>query len=245
MAAISDAVVIGIVLGLVFAAVSYYLYSRMTQLERKVGLMENILLDLKITTEQTLLATEEPPSGNRPSDEELDSYQNVLDEAVEQQDVNQDQEDYTTEEEKHSDEQRELYLEQPRTRATTSSSVQVEKSEKSENSENSDNLEKTGGLSTNYEAMTYRELTALAKQYGISGLRNLSKAHVIDAIRKKDGSSPQQTISNTLSSWANGTVSFSESSEQSNVLELDSFPDKNLEALGTLDAEDVDTTLVQ
>jgi len=74
MAAISDAVVIGIVLGLVFAAVSYYLYSRMTQLERKVGLMENILLDLKITTEQTLLATEEPPpTSNMASQEDLDS----------------------------------------------------------------------------------------------------------------------------------------------------------------------------
>jgi hypothetical protein len=43
---VSDGVVIGIVLGLIFAAVSYYLYSRIGQLERKVGLMENILLDL-------------------------------------------------------------------------------------------------------------------------------------------------------------------------------------------------------
>jgi hypothetical protein len=56
----SDSVVIGIVLGLVFAAVSYYLYSRIGQLERKVGLMENILLDLKVTTEQALISATEP-----------------------------------------------------------------------------------------------------------------------------------------------------------------------------------------
>jgi hypothetical protein len=56
----SDGVVIGIVLGLIFAAVSYYLYSRMGQLERKVGLMENILLDLKVTTEQALMSATEP-----------------------------------------------------------------------------------------------------------------------------------------------------------------------------------------
>jgi hypothetical protein len=56
----SDGVVIGIVLGLVFAAVSYYLYSRIGQLERKVGLMENILLDLKVTTEQALVSATEP-----------------------------------------------------------------------------------------------------------------------------------------------------------------------------------------
>jgi len=56
----SDGVVIGIVLGLIFAAVSYYLYSRIGQLERKVGLMENILLDLKVTTEQALMSATEP-----------------------------------------------------------------------------------------------------------------------------------------------------------------------------------------
>ena len=56
---VSDSVVIGIVLGLIFAAVSYYLYSRIGQLERKVGLMENILLDLKVTTEQALITATE------------------------------------------------------------------------------------------------------------------------------------------------------------------------------------------
>lgn len=56
---VSDGVVIGIVLGLIFAAVSYYLYSRIGQLERKVGLMENILLDLKVTTEQALITATE------------------------------------------------------------------------------------------------------------------------------------------------------------------------------------------
>jgi hypothetical protein len=61
MMPISDGVVIGVVLGLVFAAVSYYLYNRMTQLERTVSFMENILLDLKTTTEHTLLSATEPP----------------------------------------------------------------------------------------------------------------------------------------------------------------------------------------
>jgi len=60
----SDGVVIGIVLGLIFAAVSYYLYSRTGQLERKVGLMENILLDLKVTTEQALMSATEPEQEN-------------------------------------------------------------------------------------------------------------------------------------------------------------------------------------
>ena len=60
---VSDGVLIGVVLGLIFAAVSYYLYSRIGQLERKVGLMENILLDLKVTTEQVLMTATEMPAG--------------------------------------------------------------------------------------------------------------------------------------------------------------------------------------
>lgn len=55
MAALSDAVVIGTVLTLVFAAVSYYLYSRLQQAENKLGLMESILLNLKMNVESSLL----------------------------------------------------------------------------------------------------------------------------------------------------------------------------------------------
>jgi len=50
MSPVSHADVIGIVFFLILGAVSYYFYSRVSQLERKVGLMENILFDLKVTT---------------------------------------------------------------------------------------------------------------------------------------------------------------------------------------------------
>jgi len=239
MAAISDAVVIGIVLGLVFAAVSYYLYSRMTQLERKVGFMENILLDLKITTEQTILGTEEPTRQvSSSSQEELDSYHSAIHQATEDQpDEDSGPSDNVesvdaTETLFNKEEEREVLIEQQsRTRTTTPSLERVEKS-------NSPSL--------NYEAMTYKELTALAKQVGISGLRNLSKAHVIDALKKRDGSpssSQPQQHQTELSSWATGTVNFSE--EQDSRLELDSFPEKQMETVGTLDAEELEVSLVQ
>jgi len=232
MAAISDAVVIGIVLGLVFAAVSYYLYSRMTQLERKVGLMENILLDLKVTTEQTLLATEPQDfSSHSPSQEELVSYQSAMDQAVEQP-----VEDRTSSEERGSDEDtRDVFLEQPsRVRGSSAqSTVQLDRTDKT-------------SVSVNYEAMTYKELTALAKQYGISGLRNLSKAQVIDALRKREGSSQPQSEQTELSSWTTGVVNFTESSEPaSESNELDAMADKTMDNIATLDETDVDGSLVQ
>ena len=45
--------------------------------------------------------------------------------------------------------------------------------------------EKTS-VSVNYEAMTYKELKALAKTKAITGVQHFSKAQLIDAIRRHD-----------------------------------------------------------
>jgi hypothetical protein len=52
MAAISDAFTIGVILLLIFGAISFYLYTRIQQTEKRLNLCENILLDLKVSTEQ-------------------------------------------------------------------------------------------------------------------------------------------------------------------------------------------------
>ena len=44
----NDAVMIGIILTLVFGAVIFYLYNRLSMTERKMGLFEGVLTDLKI-----------------------------------------------------------------------------------------------------------------------------------------------------------------------------------------------------
>lgn len=172
MTAISDAVVIGVVLGLVFAAVGYYLYSRQTQLERKISLMENILLELKVTTEQTLLSStstnyeddsseqtqdqpQAPPQIHNQNEEVMDSGKNV--------------------------ETREIIVEQPPRTQT----------------------EKAVSVSTNYESMTYKELLQIARQRGIPGLRTMSKAQVIEALRNNDNPGAA-TI--PLSSWSSTPI---------------------------------------
>jgi hypothetical protein len=159
---ISDGVVIGIVLGLIFAAVSYYLYSRIGQLERKVGLMENILLDLKVTTEQTLMSVTEvdqqPPTRS--------SYTTTYD-ADE------------AEGEAEGEESRNVVVEGATPRKAASSSVSVEREKPS--------------VSVNYESMTYKELVQLARQKGITGVRNSSKAQVIDMLRRHDSGDSEET----------------------------------------------------
>ena len=200
MAAISDAVVIGIVLGLVFAAVSYYLYSRVGQLERKVGLLENIMLDLKVTTEQSILSATEPPEPASPkidsqpapveqSTEELQTYRDTIAQAQASTESNA----VTTE---HY--AQDSFVESSsRVRPQSTLPVPMER--------------ESSGLTVNYESMTYKELLQLCKQKGISGTRNQSKAQLIEFLRGKSSVTSQSD----LSSWTNGTVSFNDGGAQS------------------------------
>jgi hypothetical protein len=201
---ISDGVVIGVVLGLIFAAVSYYLYSRIGQLERKVGVMENILLDLKVTTEQTLLSATEPPEQyNHSAEDEERSFPTPAEEGdIHDAEIRPPSPPSTAPSgssalsppsPQRPAETREMFVsEVPRARVP-SSTVQVER-------------EKVQ-VQVNYEAMTYKELRVLAQQKGVSGLRTMSKAQVIDALK---GNPPRQEAQGELTSWASGTVNFGE-----------------------------------
>ena len=65
---LGDSLTVGIVLALVFGAVCFYLYSRMSQNEKRVGLLENLLLSLKMSTEASLFGPDmvEPTSSPAP-----------------------------------------------------------------------------------------------------------------------------------------------------------------------------------
>jgi hypothetical protein len=227
MTAISDAVVIGVVLGLVFAAISYYLFSRISQLERKVSFMETILLELKVTTEQTLLSATEPPSAvAAPSAEDLNSYHDVVEQATRKVATEQTVPDdtvttktirtYTSVDETvqavsqpMGTDIRELLVEPSPPRARGSQeTVQVER--EGESSSHS--------VGVNFEAMTYKELQQYARQKGISGIRNLSKKEVIEIFRRRENGGSGGSSSTTtgapdvsdLSSWKQSSAQDSE-----------------------------------
>lgn len=100
--------------------------------------------------------------------------------------------------------------------------------------------------------MTYKELTALAKQRGLSGLRNASKAQVVDALRRNDnGEAPLQVSDNQ--SVVSGSVNL-------RTLDLSSFvtqthkdqtelksaePELELAPLDATEAEPIDDSFVR
>jgi hypothetical protein len=69
MNGLSDSLTIGLVLALVFGALFFYLYSRLSQAEKRVSLTENILLDLKMATENTMMAMASVPHSHSQDDE--------------------------------------------------------------------------------------------------------------------------------------------------------------------------------
>lgn len=236
MTAVSDAVVIGVVLGLVFAAVSYYLFSRISQLERKVSFMETILLELKVTTEQTLLSATEPPS--EPTTADLNSYHEVVDQAARksatESAVSADDSSttktirtYTSVDETEQVTQpmgtdiRELLVESSPPRARGSQeTVQVERER--ESSKHS--------IGVNFEAMTYKELQQYARDKGISGIRNLSKKEVIEIFRRRENTSNASSSATSVGSTPD--VSDLSSWKQSSAQESAFQPLQDTEELG-------------
>jgi len=177
---VNDAVVIGTVLGLVFGAVVYYLYTRILQTERKMGLMENILLDLKVTTEQSLLA------------------------ASNSQQYRHDESD--TSDNETSNEMRELTVSpvsrSPRSNSHRDSPVMTLEREEEKQEDNEVELEEKADdeeepfvpaskMNANYEALTYKELIVDARKRKIIGYSHMSKAVLCEALRRQDNGEPR------------------------------------------------------
>jgi hypothetical protein len=100
--------------------------------------------------------------------------------------------------------------------------------------------------------MTYKELTALAKQRGLSGLRNASKAQVIDALRRNDNGEAPLHLSDTQSVVSGGanlrTLDLSSFVTQTQTPKEDSSMElQSAEAelnLAPLDSQPVDDSFV-
>ena len=162
MAGLSDSLTIGIVLILVFGAAAFYLYSRMTQNEKRLNLLENLLLTLKISTEASLFGPDsvEPVSSPSP----LDS---------------QDVDDVNEEE----------YADMLKSVPNVPSEVtQQASSQEDETLLRSMDVEPKVSVNVNYESMTAKELQALAKERGVPSSVTRKK-ELIEAL-KKTGPAP-------------------------------------------------------
>lgn len=168
-AGLSDSLTIGVLLILVFGAVSFYLYSRMTQTERRVGLLENLLMDLKMSTEAALSGPEmlgpdsvEPVSGPAPlSMDDVDAVE---------------EEEYAA----------------AAASAVGESVVAPAPTPAPAAALGAEPVRSGAKVDVNYESMTVKELAALAKERGLTGVGQ-RKREIIDAL-KRNGSTGQAPV---------------------------------------------------
>ena len=178
---LGDSLTVGIVLALIFGAVCFYLYSRMSQNEKRVGRLENLLLSLKMSTEASLFGPDmvEPTSSPAP----LSST---------------DVEEVT--EETYADMLKGMGSPAPAPTATTKAPAAVASAPATVGPEDSVSDEKaaeellrsldTRKMDANYESMSLKELQALAKQRGLAGSGQLRKRELIDALKRQGEDAP-------------------------------------------------------
>jgi hypothetical protein len=175
MTTLSEAGLVGMVLFLVFAAVCYYLYMRITQVERKVSLLENILFDLKTATEHTLLSNE---ISHGPSM----SYDLTSEEMI-MPFEHSPQTPSTPSSQVKTIEIKEI---QPYVEAEESPQ------ETSEDTPSSPVIVKKGpSVTRNYESMNYIELKEIARSVKIKGFTHMTKKQLAEALRRFDAGEPQ------------------------------------------------------
>jgi hypothetical protein len=158
MNGLSDTLTIGLVLALVFGALFFYLYSRIGQVEKRISLTENILLDLKMATENTMMAMAAVPSGmDQSEDSGPDRVEAVsAPEPIDSEEV-----------EKIPDEN--FYKQVLEQATTTASEAPVS----------------TQRVEPNYESMTLKELKAEARRRGVAVPNAAHKKDVIDALKRQ------------------------------------------------------------
>jgi hypothetical protein len=178
MAGLGDSLTIGLLLLIVFGAVCFYLYSRLSQNEKRVSLLENLLLSLKMNTEASLMGVEGP-----------DSVEPVSSPApLESNDV--DEEEYS-----------EMLQNIPQT-SQTPSTPRVPTPTAPAPEEEDDELlravaevpvQNARKMDANYESMSLKELETLAKQRGITGVPK-RKRDLIDALKKQGEAPPEAPV---------------------------------------------------
>jgi hypothetical protein len=167
----TESLTIGITLTLVFGAVCFYLYSRLVQNEKRVSLIESILLDVKMSMEmvgqsggrghnEDDMAVEqvEPVSGPEPlsqndvDESEEEAYKDVLQQVSSQPEM------------KTFD----LSGAKPTKGSAAAAAVEVTK------------------VTPTYESMTVKELKELAKKRNLKTPHGAGRKELTEALRKTD-----------------------------------------------------------
>lgn len=177
----NDALMIGIVLTLVFGAVIFYLYNRLSMTERKMGLVEGVLTDLKIMMDAAPFASSHEHSSGpsmqefEPSPEYLNAISGPF--PLKEEEV----EDVAS-----SDEEYKQAMEQIPVSETPYKSLQID--ELAGVPVTATNAISVTKLSPDLDSMTLKELQALAKQKGLAVVAGARRKAIIDMLKSSDTS---------------------------------------------------------
>jgi len=183
---LNDALMIGIVLTLVFGSIIFYLYNRLSLTERKMGLFEGVLTDLKIMMDSAPYASGPPPMMNEfePSPEYLNAISGPIPLQSDEVEEVAGEEDY------------QKTLEQTLGKINEDSSTPAYRNLQIDElgmgatqGLNSINVTK---LSPDLDSMTVKELQGLAKQKAVTVPAGTRRKDLIDLLKKSDGSAPLQ-----------------------------------------------------
>lgn len=181
MNGLSDALTIGIVITLVFGALFFYLYSRLAQNEKRVSLIENILLDLKMSADAGWGVHGVVQDGMEEQPESVNHVEPIsAPEPLATEDVD------TNDESMYKDILAQTSAPEVKLAQDEIKSFDVTATTKPPSPKASVQVTK---VQANYEAMSNKELKSLAKTRGISVPSQAGKKEIIAALRKADGGS--------------------------------------------------------
>ena len=202
MASLNDTLTVGLILILLFGAVSLYLYTRVQQCEQKLNLVESILLDIKMSAE-----LREYPELPAPVPVQKVSRSGSLDNSSRERGNSRDNNSNNSNNSNNNEEA--LYasaLEEAHLDAEAStlppleeSASGVEVAEAANVASKAEEVKAKSVPTVNYESMTLAELKAIGKQRSITGLSAMKRSQILEALRNAD--SKQTTVAGDLSSF--------------------------------------------
>ena len=201
MASLNDTLTVGLILILLFGAVSLYLYTRVQQCEQKLNLVESILLDIKMSAE-----LREYPELPAPAPVQKVSRSGSLDNSSRERGNSRDNNSNNN---NNNNNEEALYasaLEEAHLDAEAStlppleeSASGVEIAEAANVASKAEEVKTKSVPTVNYESMTLAELKLIAKQRSITGHSSMKRSQILEALRNSD--SKQTTVAGDLSSF--------------------------------------------
>ena len=190
----NDALMIGIVLTLVFGAIIFYLYNRLSMTERKMGLVEGVLTDLKIMMDAAPFMSGHSHD-NHPSMQEFEpspEYLNAISGPfpLKEEEV----EDVASSE----DEYKQAMATPVAGSETPYKSLQID--ELAGAPVTATNAISVTKLSPDLESMTLKELQTLARQKGLTVNAGTRRKAIIDMLKSSDA------VSETTGTSVQGTL---------------------------------------